>query len=256
VNCTQTRNLISGYLDGELDPVRSSEMEAHFQDCALCAAEYKNLQVVRDGIKDGSLYFNAPPGLGKKVQSSIRKAARTEGRSRMFSKWWVSAAVPLAAAAVLAVALAPLLRGPSTDDLLAREVLSSHVRSLMVNHLADVPSSDRHTVKPWFAGKLNFSPPVEDLVNDGYPLVGGRLDYLDNKPVAALIYHRNKHVINLFVWPSGSDSGQAIKMESLQGYNLIHWARSGMTYWAISDVNNSELEEFVQLIQKQTSVTS
>jgi len=150
------------------------------------------------------------------------------------------------------LALVPFLRGPSTDDLLAREVVSSHVRSLMASHLADVPSSDQHTVKPWFAGKVNFSPPVEDLAKQGFPLIGGRLDYVDNRPVAALIYQRQKHFINLFIWPAGSDSDVGTKTVSRQGYNLFHWTRSGMTYWAASDLNNAELQEFVQLVQNQT----
>jgi anti-sigma factor RsiW len=165
-------------------------------------------------------------------------------------------AAPLAAAALVLFTLVPFLRGPSTEEILTREVVSGHVRSLMANHLADVPSSDQHTVKPWFNGKLDFSPPVEDLAKQGFPLIGGRLDYLDNRPVAALIYQRQKHFINLFIWPSGSDSDVETKTTSHQGYNLFHWTKSGMTYWAASDLNNAELQEFVQLVQNQTSPTS
>ena len=144
----------------------------------------------------------------------------------------------MAAAALVLLALVPFVRGPSTEEILTREVVSGHVRSLMANHLADVPSSDQHTVKPWFNGKLDFSPPVADLAKQG------------------LIYQRQKHFINLFIWPSGSDSDVETKTMSHQGYNLFHWTKSGMTYWAASDLNNAELQEFVQLVQNQTSPTS
>lgn len=158
----------------------------------------------------------------------------------------------MAVAALVALVFVPLLRGPAADELLANEVLSSHVRSLMANHLADISSSDQHTVKPWFAGKLDFSPPVEDFAKQGFPLIGGRLDYLENRPVAALVYERRKHLINLFVWP-GSESDVPTKTVSRQGYNLIHWTQSHMTYWVASDLDKSELQEFIQLVQNQTS---
>ena len=256
MNCKDAHNLINGYVDGELDLVRNLDIEHHIQDCALCARDYKNHQLLRNGIKTGSLYFKAPMDLQKRIQLSLRKAAKAEAGPRLLPKWWFNIAAPMAAAAVVVLALVPFLRGPSADDFLAGEVISSHVRSLMASHLADVPSSDQHTVKPWFAGKLNFSPPVEDLAKQGFPLIGGRLDYLDNRPVAALIYQRQKHFINLFIWPSGSDSDVETKTVSRQGYNLSHWTRSGMTYWAASDLNNAELQEFVQLVQNQTSPTS
>jgi anti-sigma factor RsiW len=126
----------------------------------------------------------------------------------------------------------------------------------MANHLADIPSSDQHTVKPWFNGKLDFSPPVEDLAKHGFPLVGGRLDYLNNRPVAALVYRRDKHLINLFIWPSSGTSDSVVKSETRQGYRVFHWARSGMTYWAVSDLEQSQLQEFVKLLQNPSPVTS
>jgi len=253
MNCKDAQNLINGYVDGELDMVRNLDIERHIQDCALCAQGYKNHQVLRNGIKTGSFYFKAPVDLQRRIQLSLPKAAKAEVGPRLLPKWWFNIAAPMAAAAIVVLALVPFLRGPSVDDLLAREIVSSHVRSLMASHLADVPSSDQHTVKPWFAGKVNFSPPVEDLAKQGFPLIGGRLDYVDNRPVAALIYQRQKHFINLFMWPSESNSDVGTKTVSRQGYNLSHWTKSGMKYWAASDLNNAELQEFVQLVQNQTS---
>lgn len=166
-------------------------------------------------------------------------------------RWSWQTASALAAGLALVVVVvyrfAPGAPKVSPADLVAREVLASHVRSLMANHLTDVPSSDQHTVKPWFNGKLDFSPPVRDLSAQGFPLVGGRLDYLEGRPVAALVYQRRRHFINLFIWPSSADSGKQVVMQ--QGYNMHHWAESGMVYWAVSDLNNSELEEFVGLIR-------
>jgi len=160
---------------------------------------------------------------------------------------------PLAATSACAALIVGILLGrssrPSLEALRAEEVASAHVRSLMGGHLVDVPSSDQHTVKPGFAGKLDFSPPVPDLAEAGFPLVGGRLDYLAGRPVAALVYERRKHFINVFTWPSRESRGEGEKKLALNGYNLVHWHESGMTFWAASDVNPTSLQEFVRLFE-------
>jgi anti-sigma factor RsiW len=253
MDCKETQNLIDAYLDGELDLVRNLEIDRHLEQCALCSESYKNHQALRNGLKSAALYYRSPAALRSRIRSSVRKAAKAEAAPRVPPWRWVGVAASMAVAALVALVFVPLLRGPSADDLLTSEVLSSHLRSLMANHLADVASSDRHTVKPWFAGKLDFSPPVEDLAQQGFPLVGGRLDYLEDRPVAALVYERRKHWINLFVWPSGSEADVPTKTQARQGYNIVHWTRSHMTYWAASDLDKTELEEFVQLVQNQIS---
>ena len=150
---------------------------------------------------------------------------------------------------MLLVAL-PWLTHPSTETRLAQEVVSAHVRSLLADHLTDVASTDQHTVKPWFAGKVTFSPPVTDLAAQGFPLVGGRLDVLEEQPVAVLIYQRRKHFINLFIWPS--TRGASIRERTLaqRGYNLVHWTQGGMDCWAVSDVNRGDLQEFAQTLRR------
>jgi len=142
-----------------------------------------------------------------------------------------------------------MLFRPSSSERIADDIASAHIRSLMPGHLTDVPSSEQHTVKPWFAGKLDFSPAVVDLSGEGFPLVGGRLDYAAGRPVAALVYRRQAHLINLFVWPSSSTSEVAATADVRQGYNLLHWARGQTNYWVISDLNAAELGQFARLVQ-------
>ena len=164
---------------------------------------------------------------------------------------WLALAAAMMFAAIIAWNFAPRSQRPGADQFLATQLIASHVRSLMANHLTDVGSSDQHTVKPWLDTKLDFAPAVVDLSSEGFPLVGGRLDYLDNRPVAALIYQRRKHFINLFVWPAESNATGAGKAMSRQGYQLLHWVDSDFNYWAVSDVNESDLQTFKQLFSKQ-----
>ena len=256
MSCKDTQELLDGYLDGELDIVRGMEIEGHLRRCPACSQVYENHQALRSAIRARAPYFKAPAGLHQRVRSTVRQASKAEPASRVVT-WrapWRPAwnLLGLAAALVIAVltwSISARLWSPSADELLAQEVLSSHVRSLMANHLTDVPSSDQHTVKPWFNGKLDFSPPVKDLTNEGFPLVGGRLDYVANRPVAALVYQRQKHFINLFIWPASQGPGIAEKTVTRQGYNLLHWTQSGMTYWVVSDLNRGELQQFVQLVR-------
>jgi anti-sigma factor RsiW len=255
MDCKNTQTLIAGYLDHELDPVRSLEIEDHLHACAVCSQVYENHQVLSKGLRTGSVYFKAPADLQKRVQRSVRQAAKAESPPRWLSWSWVRMAAPMAAAAIVLLALVPFLRGPSTEEILTREVVSSHVRSLMANHITDVSSSDQHTVKPWFNDKVDFSPPVVDLASKGFPLVGGRLDYLNNRPVAAMIYRRDKHLINLFVWPSDKSAPAEIARVTRQGYHIFHWSRSGMNFWAVSDLEERQLQEFVQLFQNQPPAT-
>jgi mycothiol system anti-sigma-R factor len=257
MNCRELIDLLHAYLDQELDVVRSLEIEQHLKVCSACSQRYQAQQALRRLIAGRSLYFEAPRGLGQTVDNAIRQASQTESPPARWT-WdlgllWLRWLVPVAAAAlVMVVALPWLVRGVrgTAEDHLAQEVASAHVRSLLANHLTDVASTDQHTVKPWFSGKLSFAPSVTELATDGFPLVGGRLDVLEGQPVAAVVYQCRKHFINLFIWPSalGADVGE--KSLAQRGYNLVHWTRDGMNYWAVSDVNRSDLEEFAKLVRE------
>ncbi len=262
MSCKLTQRFVPGYLDGELDLSRTIEMETHLQVCAECARELERQQALRAALQRGSLAYSAPEGARERIQSSLRASTPAEAPERA-SGWhsfqflrWAGAFAVLALCAVTAWQLVPIVRGPASDQRVAAEVLTSHVRSLEANHLMDVVSTDQHTVKPWFDGKLDFSPPVEDLASDGFPLVGGRLDYLEGHQVAALVYQRRKHFINVFVWPDAAGSSSAQTIEPRQGYNMMRWSRGGFQFWAVSDVSAQDLSEFVRLLQAGTASES
>jgi anti-sigma factor RsiW len=249
MNCRDTQNWIDGYVDAELDLARSLEVERHLRECTACSQAVQARQRLRAAIRAGSLYHAAPAGLRKRVQSSVRNAGKETTTVRATP--WLRFA---AAAAVLVLVWGVWRARPASlaEDALTQEVIAGHVRSLMASHLMDVASTDQHTVKPWFNGKLDFAPPVEDLADQGFPLVGGRLDYLDNRPVAALVYRRRQHCINLFLWPSVQAAERATPAAA-RGYHLVHWTQSGMRWWAVSDLNSRELQTFVQLLQDRLS---
>jgi anti-sigma factor (TIGR02949 family) len=262
MSCELTHRYVHGYLDGELDLVHTIEMEAHLKGCPDCAQETESLKALRAAMKRNSLAHAAPTALRERIQSSLYASSEADVPKKKI-KWPSLNVLQLAGAfalfAMISIGgwqLTARLRASSSDQRIAAEVFSSHVRSLEGNHLMDVISTDQHTVKPWFDGKLDFSPPVEDLASDGFPLVGGRLDYVENREVAALIYQRRKHFINLFVWPNPTGSNSTRPIESLQGYNIMRWSRGGFEFWAVSDVAATDLAQFARLFETRASPES
>ena len=273
MNCEETTKLMDGYLDGELDAITNQAIEQHLRECHNCDQVYKTQRSLIRAIGSATPYYKAPSELRERIQSSLRKEPGhpvrngVSGAQILFHErqleprsilseiaWnWLGLAAAIAFAAITVFNLIPRLQRPGADQFLATQLIASHVRSLMANHLTDVASSDQHTVKPWLDAKLDFAPAVVDLSSDGFPLIGGRLDYLDNRPVAALIYGRRKHFINLFVWPAGSSTIGASNAMSREGYQLLHWVDSDFNYWAVSDVNSNDLQTFKSKFEAQTS---
>jgi mycothiol system anti-sigma-R factor len=262
VRCELTQRYVPGYLDGELDLVHTIEMETHLKSCPACAQELDSQQELRGVLQRSSLAYAAPAALRERIQSSLRASSGADVQVTKFK--WPSLSILQLAGAFALLALISIsgwqltvrFRAPSSDQRIAAEVFASHVRSLEANHLMDVASTDQHTVKPWFDGKLDFSPPVEDLASDGFPLVGGRLDYLEGREVAALVYQRRKHFINVFVWPDPAGTNSTQSIESRQGYNLVRWSHGGFDFWAASDVAAPDLAAFVRLLETRISSES
>jgi anti-sigma factor RsiW len=229
MTCNESKELLGPYFDDELDLVNSLAIENHLRECPSCAAAIERHRALRQAIRSQAPYYAAPADLEARLRT-VRGARRFPSAAG----WALAAAAVLTGAVVLRVAL------PARSTL-EDEVVSAHVRSLLANHLMDVPSTDRHTVKPWFAGKLDFAPDVTDRSAQGFTLEGGRLDYLDGRNVAALIYGRRLHTINVFTWPAEGEMG--VKMDSRQGFNVAHWKHGGMEWWAVSDLSAAELRE-------------
>jgi anti-sigma factor RsiW len=254
VSCELTKRFVPAYMDGELELVRAIEVEAHLKDCRACAQNLENQQELSVALRRSSLAYVAPAGLRDRIQLSLL-ASSWAGVQVHKMKWpspriwqWAGAVAVLILFSFSSWQLTSRLRATSSDQRIAAEVFSSHVRSLEANHLMDLVSTDQHTIKPWFEAKLDFSPPVEDLASDGFPLVGGRLDFLEGREVAALIYQRREHFINVFVWPNTTGPTPSQAVESRQGYNIMQWSHDGFQCWAVSDIGASDLAEFVRLL--------
>jgi anti-sigma factor RsiW len=244
MNCSSVEPLIEAALDGELDPGQQFQIREHLESCVSCSAAYRDLQQLRADIHSQATYYRAPEPLLERLRASIR-AEHTPSVRRAKLPWqWIA----IAASVLLAISIGANLllskRQISENQLIAREVLSEHVRSMLTNHQVDVISSDRHTVKPWFGDKLDFSPDVKDLAAQGFLLTGGRVEYIHQRPVAALVFQRSKHVISLFTWPADSS---VTAVRSQKGYHVVTWNKDGMAYWAVSDVNLDDLKLFSRL---------
>jgi anti-sigma factor RsiW len=248
MSCQEMRELLDGYVDSELDVVTTLQFERHLKECASCQAFYQRYEQFARAVETHLPRFDAPVGLEAKIRSQLGLSGGrpVSAMGAPFADWrrWAVAA-SLIGVLVLTGIVLTLLNRRAEPEILAEQVVSSHIRSLMANHLSDVASSDQHTVKPWFSGKLDFAPAVKNLAPVGFPLIGGRLDYLDDHSVAALVYKRRQHTINLFLWPSSNSDSQPQTLTS-KGFNIVHWTQDHMAYWAISDLNAAELNEFAR----------
>jgi len=231
---------LNAFVDGELDLARQLEIEAQLVHDARLQAEVLGLQRLRAAVRRHADYHAAPAALRSRIFGQLvdeRPAAR-----RDLSRWfaWRPLALSLTFVALLAWGLGLMLSWPSHDERVLQDAIASHVRATLSQRLVDVASSDRHTVKPWLSSRLDFSPPVQELRVPGMVFVGGRIDYLDGHPVAALVYRQRDHIIDVFVWPS-SHADDRLQTATQRGFNVAHHARGGMTYWLVSDLNRDEL---------------
>ncbi len=239
MNCERIALLLDAYADGELDAASTMQVDAHVSACPGCAAALESNRQLSAAVRSAGPYYAAPA----KLHARVRK----QSHPRRALVWTL---VPASALVIFALAFAGIRWvQPSANQLIAQEVLDSHLRALLASHLTDVASTDQHTVKPWFAGKLDYSPPVRDFASQGFPLSGGRLDFIAGRPVAALVYQHRLHKVDLFVWPTEGGNGRPASLTE-RGYNIVRWSRNSMQFWAISDLNLAELTQFSKLLRE------
>ncbi len=287
LTCEECRERLAPYLDDELDAPDRRAVSAHLASCPMCTARHERQRALGETLRQKLPTYSAPDLLRARIGNALRVGAGRGSRGAADSpststadggaalksaRRWRLAAL---AATVLFVASTTYgvvstrdargggaQRSALVDDAIAHDVLASHVRSLMPGHLTDVASSNRHNVKPWFNGRLDYSPPVYDLSDAGFPLVGGRIDYVGNRAVAVLVYQRRQHLISVYVWPSTRDLGAATSPAkrtpglTQQGYHMLSWTSGGMTRWAISDLDEDELRELARLEQRADSLAA
>jgi len=247
VDCREAEGRLDAFLDGELEPAVSTSVRDHLDACVVCRHRLANMESMSRMVRQAP-YYEAPDALRAGLP---RSRTRSTATSQLIG--WAAALVMVASLTGSILFVRSLARaGRTLDpvDAVAQEVVSSHVRALMGEHLFDIRSTDQHTVKPWFLGKLDFSPPVTDLAQAGFPLTGGRMDYVAGRPVAALVYLRGQHTINVFVWPEASDAIRSSHARVIRGFHVRHWTRGGTSFWAVSDVNDADLDQFVRALQQ------
>lgn len=254
MTCDDAEILIHALADGELDAGHAREVEAHIADCPRCAAELTAIRQMKQALAGADLITKAPAALRLRIEAALPAAAAASitplaavpSRRTLLKGFAMGSAVSALAATGL---VAIVLRNDDQQRIEA-EIVSAHLRSLQAGHLTDVISTDQHTVKPWFNGKLDVAPPVIDLTAQGFTLIGGRLDYVDARPIGAVVYRRRQHVINLFVAQTSSTARRASRLDTIQGFNIRSWRDRGLSYWAVSDINPDELNEFGERFER------
>jgi len=250
MQCDEVRPLLGAYLDGEVDEAERASLRQHLEGCAECGPEAAALERLRDGIRSAAPVYQAPEALRSAVRAALRREAAQTSPMSMRAPGWLAYAASILIAVAIGSGGTFVLTGERQQNMIANEVIDSHLRSLLGSHLTDVQSSDKHTVKPWFAGRTDISPPGVDLAAAGFPLIGGRLDLIQGKPVPALVYRAGKHIINVFVLPARrGDFGETL---TRRGYTLHHWNEGDIGYWAVSDAAADEFGKFEHDFRKAT----
>jgi anti-sigma factor RsiW len=239
MTCDEAEILLHALIDGELDAGHAREVEDHIAGCAACAAQLDAYREMSKAVAAADLRYAAPLQLRRRIEAALPQT-RAPSRRAVIRGFAMGSAV----SAVAATGLVAIVLRSDDDARINSEIVSAHLRSLQAGHLTDVLSTDQHTVKPWFNGKLDVAPPVVDLTAQGFTLIGGRLDYVDARPIAAIVYRRRLHVINLFVAQTASTEPRAARMQTFQGFNIRSWSERGLNYWAVSDLAADELAEF------------
>jgi mycothiol system anti-sigma-R factor len=251
--CEQSRTVVHAYFDGELDAVRAAEFERHLENCSECVTALETQESLSSAMQRAQLNEKAPEALRQKVLAGIRPDAASRSSQPLVIpgrrvQWtWLAAAAAILLLTYAGWRTIPALRAENYQSVVTAEIVDAHLRSLQPGHLTDVLSTDQHTVKPWFNGKLDFSPPVQDFAGDGFPLQGGRLDVVHGRTIAALVYGRRKHLISVFIQPARQED-QPLRSGSRQGYNWLAWRAAGMEFSAISDVSPADLQQLQHLV--------
>src|SRR5262245_39512032 len=247
------RRLLNAYVDGELDAASTMELETQLRESTALQQEFERLSALQSLVRNRASRFDVPSHLASRIFAALpeTKPARTV---KTVPGWWRSLAMgsTMAALALLFWIIVPTFKPLDPDTGTREEVLAAHVRSLMADHLTDIASDQRHTVKPWLSSRLDFAPPVEDLAGEGFALVGGRLDYLGGSPIAALVYRYRQHIINVFVWPLSKTRAIPVQNWTLRGYNAMRFDARGMSFWAVSDLNSKDLQKLAGLLQRSS----